>query len=84
MQAMKKLALTPLSTAEIEPNEAPVRPFTDGEFYSIAEIAERMKCGLETVKRRARRHGLKYMNFGCRQYLGRDLNRLLEQLWKAD
>jgi excisionase family DNA binding protein len=59
------------------------RIFAESDLYTVAEIAERLKCGTDTVDRKMKAHKVKCIRFGAKKYLGRDLNRVLEAEWQG-
>lgn len=65
------------------PGPAP-KLFDDGELYKVAEIAEKLKCGTDTVEREVKRRKLRAIRFGARKYLGSDLNRVVEAQWRGE
>lgn len=58
--------------------------FADAELYKVAEIAEKLKCGTDTVEREVKRRKLRAIRFGAKKYLGSDLNRVVEAQWRGE
>ena len=72
-----------LESPPLDPS-APPKLFDDASLYKVSQIAERLNCSEDTVDRHIKRHGLKAVRFGVKQYFGRHLNDLLARMWAGE